>query len=336
MTCFHPLTAYSRGRNPDTGKLIIKFTPPRGGDNDCGELTLPCGQCRGCRLERSRQWAIRCMHEASLHESNCFITLTFSPESLSERSQNRYGEWSLDVVDWQLFMKRFKSWVRYKYGSTAAKKIRFYHCGEYGEMCARCALSIFNCKCGVDVLPVLGRPHYHACIFGFDFPDKEVFKVVNGHPLYTSKALQNLWPYGFSTIGSVTFESAAYCARYIMKKINGDLAENHYFRFDTGEILQPEYTTMSRRPGIARDFIDKYMDDVYPHDFVVVNGKKMRPPRYYDSVLKTERPYTFDDIKYKRALEAEKHLDNNTPERLTVRELVMEQAISLLPRNKEF
>lgn len=322
MTCFHPLSAFrSRVKNGD-GKRDIIFNSMKAADHEA--IKLPCGQCIGCRIDRSRQWAVRCVHEASQHSKNCFITLTFSPESLACRS----NEWSLDVRDWQLFMKR----LRKKFGP----KIRFYHCGEYGEMCGNCNASIFSCSCGSSVRPVLGRPHYHACIFGFDFPDKELWKVINGQNLYISRSLQELWPHGFSTIGDVTFESAAYVARYIMKKINGGRAEDHYVRYDTGEVLKPEYTTMSRRPGIAREWIDKYVDDVYPHDFVIINGKKYRPPRYYDGILKTERPYTFDEVKHIRECNAERHVDNCTPERLNARELVQLQAFKLLPRNKEF
>jgi len=329
MTCFHPLDAV---RIVDKNNFVrISFNPmekPLG-----ASLKLPCGQCIGCRLERSRQWAIRCVHEASLHDKNCFITLTFNPEYLSTRS----NPWSLCKRDFQLFMKRFRK----RFGS----RIRFYHCGEYGEMCSQCDKSLFHCKCDTPV-KVLGRPHYHACIFGFDFADKELWRVTpTGHKLYISKSLEELWTcpktklqMGFCTIGDVTFESAAYVARYILKKITGDedKVDAHYFRHDSGEVLLPEYTTMSRRPGIGRDFIDKYLDDVYPSDFVILNGKKMRPPRYYDGVLKTDRPYTFDDIKFRREENAKKHVDNNTPDRLLVREAVQKDSMKLLPRNKEF
>jgi hypothetical protein len=307
MPCFHPVTAWrSKDVNPDTGKRPMVFNPKMAYQADAPEK-LPCGQCVGCRLERSRQWAIRCMHEAQMHEQNCFITLTFSPEALEQRE----NMWSLDVRDWQLFMKK----LRKKYGSG----IRFYHCGEYGEKNR--------------------RPHYHACIFGFDFPDKELWKVTpTGHRLYISRSLEELWPYGFSTIGDVTFESAAYVARYIMKKINGDKADEHYEWIDdeTGEVspLRPEYTTMSRRPGIGRTWCDRYIDDVYPHDFVVVNGVKMRPPKYYDGVLATVRPYEFDEVKENRLINAEKHVDNNTTDRLKVREQVQLAKLSLLPRNE--
>lgn len=336
MVCFHPLDAtriQTLSERPELrhiNKSKISFRPS---DRPLGvPIKLPCGQCHGCRLERSRQWAVRCMHEASLHNRNCFITLTFSPEYLATRK----NEWSLDVRDFQLFMKR----LRKRFGSG----IRFYHCGEYGQMCGNCDRSLFYCQCGVNTLRVLGRPHYHACLFGFDFPDKQLFRVTpTGNLLYTSEALDDLWScprtgmsMGFSTIGDVTFESAAYVARYIMKKITGDAADDHYFRYDTGEVLKPEYTTMSRRPGIARGWLDKYMDDVYPHDFVIVNGKKVRPPRYYDGVLRTERPYSFDDVKFLREENAKKHLDETTPERLQVREAVLLQSLKLLPRDKDF
>lgn len=306
MPCFHPVDCWQSKHLKENGKTHIVFSFPNRFEN-YNSIQVPCGQCIGCRLERSRQWAIRCMHEAQTHEDNCFITLTFSPEELDKRK----NPWSLDVRDFQLFMKK----LRKKFGS----KIRFYHCGEYGE--------------------INKRPHYHACIFGFDFPDKKLWKETKtGHRLYTSEALEKLWPYGFSTIGDVTFESAAYVARYIMKKINGADAPDHYewVDVDTGVItpLKPEYNTMSRRPGIGRDWLIKYMDDVFPHDFVVVNGKKMRPPKYYDRVLEQERPYEFDEVKINREKNIQNHLDNNTSDRLNVREAVQKAKLNLLPREE--
>jgi hypothetical protein len=295
------------------GKHQITFSRQKAHDHEA--IKLPCGQCVGCRLEKSRQWAMRCIHEAQLYENNCFITLTFAPEHLEKRD----NPWSVDVRDFQLFMKR----LRFKYGSN----IRFFHCGEYGEK--------------------NGRPHYHACIFNFDFPDKELWKKTEtGCDLYISQSLQTLWPYGFSTIGEVTFESAAYCARYIMKKINGKMRDEkkengltHYEIVDpdSGEIrhINPEYTTMSRRPGIGRFWMHKYMADVYPHDYVVINGVKCRPPRYYDGVLETTRPYEFDEVKENRLTKASKHDDNNTPDRLLIREKCQNARLKLLPRTLE-
>jgi hypothetical protein len=304
MTCYHPLQAwYSKEINP-SGKRSLVFNPKKAHQPDA-PLEIACGQCIGCRLERSRQWAIRCTHEASLYEDNCFITLTFDDDNLYKRD----NPWSLDVRDFQLFMKR----LRKQYGDG----IRFYHCGEYGDL--------------------YKRPHYHACLFNFDFPDKQLWRVINGHRLYRSPSLERIWPYGFSTVGTMTFESAAYCARYILKKQTGDNAEKRYHAIDdeTGEYfdLKPEYNTMSRRPGIAAGWYEKFRDDVYPHDYVVMRGKKMRPPKFYDRLLERTRPYEFDQIKEDRVMSAMVHDDNLTPERLAVRELCKLEQLKKLPRN---
>lgn len=307
MPCFHPLHGF-RSRTPSAnGKFGVVFNPKLGYVDM--PLTVPCGQCVGCRLDRSRQWAIRCSHEAQLHESNCFITLTYSDEWLPY-------DWSLDVSVFQRFMKR----LRNRFGSG----IRFYHCGEYGDK--------------------YGRPHYHACIFGMDFPDKRLHKVErNGTRLYTSEILSSIWAdpdtgltYGHAIIGDVTFESAAYVARYIMKKVNGDMAQRHYEFVDpvTGEIFQrkPEYTTMSRRPGLGKGWYDKFKDDVYPRDFIMHKGKKLLPPKFYDRQYEFSDPSEYSLIKSKRMINAKKFVDDNTPDRLSVKERVTLSRLNQLTR----
>jgi len=255
-------------------------------------LKVSCGQCSGCRLERSRQWAVRCVHESKMHKQNCFLTLTYDDEHLPATR-------SLDVKDWQNFAKKLRRQVG---------PFRFFHCGEYGDE--------------------NGRPHYHAAVFGLDFhEDRKLYKTTKtGDRLYTSARLQKVWPQGFHTIGALTFESAAYVARYVMKKINGDRAEAHYARVDpnTGECwsLKPEYTTMSRRPGIGTTWITKFSADVYPSDEVIIGGKTARPPKFYDSHLERENPELLREIKIRRAKKAAKHRFDQTPDRLAVREAV--------------
>lgn len=257
-------------------------------------IDLPCGQCVGCRLERSRQWAVRCVHEASLHEKNCFITLTYNKENLP-------ADQSLDVKHFQDFMKR----LRFKYGP----KIRFFHCGEYGEN--------------------FGRPHYHACLFNHDFSDKILWSERQGCKLYRSQELEEIWGKGYATVGEVTFESAAYVARYIMKKITGDKAEKHY------EGKKPEYTTMSRRPGIAKGWIEKYTTDVYPSDNLVLRGKEMKPPKFYDNYFELTNPEKFSTVKRNRAQHAEKIAEKEPFYRLAVREEHQELKSKTLKRGYE-
>lgn len=190
MPCYHPIPGWrAKHTNWLTGRRAVVFNP-RDGLEKC---EIPCGKCIGCRLERSRQWAVRCMHEAKLYDRNCFLTLTYNDANLPANG-------SLVPERFQLFMKR----LRKKYGAG----IRFFHCGEYGEE--------------------LGRPHHHALLFNHDFDDKWFYKGVGGNKLYTSKTLDELWGHGFCSIGAVTFESAGYVARYALKKITGPIAEEHY------------------------------------------------------------------------------------------------------------
>lgn len=324
MPCFSPLQALRLGVKPN-GKANIKIFKTRFKNYSIVhpdvDLLIPCGQCVGCRLERSRQWAARCVHEASLHNNNCFITLTFDEDHLLSREH----PFSLEVRDFQLFMKR----LRKKFGNG----IRFYQCGEYGDR--------------------YGRPHYHACIFNFDFPDRVLWKQSNGIPLYTSESLSKLWPFGYSSVGDVTFESAAYVARYIMKKLSGfKAAEVHdvfdsvtetvysktfyeYVDFLTGEtyMRRPEYTTMSRRPGIASGWFDKWaMVDTYPNDFVVLRGRKMLPPKFYDSKLPEDM---LKELKANRIAKALEFVEDQSPGRLIVREKCAAAKLRLFGRNVE-
>lgn len=295
MACFYPLTGF----RPRSGtKLVFNA---RDGYAD-RPVVVPCGQCVGCRLERSRVWAVRCMHEASLYDNNCFITLTYSPANMP------YGE-TLVKSDFQKFMKK----LRFHHGDG----IRFFHCGEYGAKTS--------------------RPHYHAIIFNFDFTDRKPWKQnSNGDTVFVSEILENLWGLGMTTVGDVTFESAAYVARYIMKKVTGELASSHYESIsEYGEVIQkqPEYITMSRRPGIGKGWIDLFGNtDVFPHDRVIMNGAKFRPPRFYDGIFELANPDGFLRTKARRRSKASKHADNNTPERLRVREEVQLARVERLKR----
>ncbi len=270
-------------------------------------VTVACGQCRGCRLEKSRQWAVRCLHENTMSSTSCFLTLTYEDSKLPPNN-------SLVLSHWQDFAKR----LRHTRGP-----FRFFHCGEYGERTF--------------------RPHYHALVFGLDFDaDKKLYTMTNGFPLYTSDELDSIWTHGFCQIGEVTFESAAYVARYVMKKQTGAFGKAMYGEAvdpETGEVhppIKPPYTTMSRRPGIGKTWLDKYgLSDVYPFDEVIVNGQACRPPSFYDYVLEKEDPAALAAIKAKRIKLGRRHRANNTPERLAVREEIAERKTDLLPR-KEF
>lgn len=298
MPCYSPMPAV---RMSDGS---VKFVSRNKAGVD-GTLELPCGQCIGCRLERSRQWAMRCLHESSLYDRNCFITLTYDDAHLPHGGTLRYS-------DFQKFMKRLRK--------RSVLPVRFYMGGEYGES-------------GTI------RPHYHACLFGYDFPDRVPFKrSASGEMLYTSKLLEELWPLGLSTVGNVTFQSAAYIARYCLQKVTGDAAVDHYRVItDDGEIIDrtPEFNHMSLKPGIGARWLEKYQTDVFPRDYVVINGNKTKPPKYYDTLFERENPGEFSEIVAQRELDGYKDFlkGEQSSARLSVKEKVTAARVSFLKRN---
>ena len=192
-------------------------------------------------------------------------------------------------------------------------------CGEYG--------------------PENFRPHYHACIFGFNFPDRKPLRLLDsGCQVFQSKTLDSLWPFGFSSIGAVTFESAAYVARYCVQKVTGDQAANHYRRVDaeTGEIysLVPEFNRMSLKPGIGATWLHRFASDVYRNDTVIARGVECAPPRYYDKWLDKN----YHDRALSNFVDREfSALDNaadNTEDRLLVKEQIAEARFSMFHRKE--
>lgn len=306
MPCYSPLRGWREPFPNKNGKFRISGIKARSANAPVPPgvcvVDLPCGQCIGCRLERSRKWAVRCMNEASLHDRNCFITLTYDDAHLPS-----FG--GLDAKALQLFFKRLRKY--------AGPKVRFFACGEYGSQ--------------------LGRPHYHAVLFNFDFADKKLWKSGGVGNLYTSAVLGRLWPFGFSTVGDVTFESAAYVARYVLKKVTGDLAKSHYTKLDpyTGELyeIEPEFVRMSRRPGIGRDWYSRYSGDVFPSDFMISRGVKMKPPRFYDGIYELTDPELMAVVRERRSVKAWAGRDDSTLDRLKVREQVAHAGLSLKRRS---
>lgn len=261
------------------------------------EMDVPCGRCIGCRLEKSRKWAMRCVMEAQQHKDNCFLTLTYAPEFLP-------ADGSLVKRDLQLFIKRLRK-------AFSGVKIRYFACGEYGEKFA--------------------RPHYHLILFGFcplDYRSKKCTRVSSALSCLLSpsdslrppaillnqsldddsnltvtysRSIESIWGLGHVAVGDMTFESAAYVARYCLKKITGDDADEHY------QGRQPEFIVMSRKPGIAADWFDKFSGDVYPGDKCFARGVLCKPPRYFDKLLEKLDPLLYTEIKEARKQYAKKH-----------------------------
>lgn len=312
--CYHPIHGYyGAGRFVPTGG--------RAGDAAKGfkgvfghPLTVPCGKCLGCRKETARQWAVRMMHESQMHEESAFLTLTYDEEHIP-------FDRGLDREAVPAFVKRLRKRIE-------PRRISYFQCGEYGADGS--------------------RPHYHLALFGYNFPDRTRWTTRDGNQCWRSATLEELWPFGFSEIGSLTFGSATYIARYVTKKVanherkDRDVHEAEHARyerydFDTGEIyyVPREFATMSLKPAIGRTWIEKFWRDVYPNDEVVVRGKTCRPPRYYDRFMdledekggSSERRAIIKEVRASRL--ASLGFGDTTEERLRMSEVCAEKELGI-------
>lgn len=298
MPCFSPLKAYKEW-TPEEAKYkvtiigqaddrIERLKTPRG-----EFFEIPCGHCIGCRLDYAKEWANRCMLEAKEYKHNEMLTLTYNEENLPVTKTEKTHEGIVEHAtlvkkDVQDFLKRLRQTWKRKYNW---ENIRFYMCGEYGEL--------------------NGRPHYHLIMFNLPVFDKEYLNTnKKGYEQMTSKEIEAIWGKGRIALSPVNWETCSYVARYIMKKQKGPGSKEYYE--EKGQI--PEYVCMSRNPGIARNYYEQKKDTIYLTDEIFIptkNGiQKVRPNRYFDKLYDIEEPGIMSDIKRKREAKAEASLKN--------------------------
>lgn len=207
-----------------------------------GGRKFPCGVCIACRLQRSNVWAMRMLHEMQYYESSSFITLTYRDVDCPAELKPKHL---------QDFMKR----LRY---DLDGRKIKYFAAGEYGEL--------------------LGRPHYHAILFGVSVKEKN----------YIDKA----WKFGFTKIGSVTEMSCRYVASYLMGA--DEAIESSKWQ---GKKQKP-FLRCSQ--GLGKRWLMDNKQTVLKNMSCKVKGKEVGIPRYYTKLLKNE---ITDDLANNKTLE---------------------------------
>ena len=263
MACRTPIRMYRRkeGRDRVTGSWPL-VSNPRDGCIDL-PVEIPCGRCIHCRLANSRGKTIRLVHELQYHDTACFLTLTYDddnipigPKGVPTLTRGQKG----DVT---LFLKRLRHFL-------PNYELKYFNCGEYGDRTA--------------------RPHHHIVLYGYDFIEDRQLVQSSPMKLYSSNFLDSVWQKGGCRIGTVTWDSASYVASYCVKKLTGEMAKEAY---DDNDIIPP-YMTSSL--AIGKQWILDWIDDVYPRDRIFVRGHASKPPRYYDDVLKSERPDLYKQV----------------------------------------
>lgn len=306
MACLYPVPA----NRDEQGEITLRRDLSEARAEDGQYLEIPCGSCHSCHALRVRGWAIRAHHESLTNTrpyeghdivNGCFITLTYADSHLPP-------DGSLNVVHWQNFAKKLRNHL----GS-----FRYLHCGEYGSSGTK-------------------RPHYHAILFGQDFHEDRTFWTEDENGIqWRSEMLERCWTdshgnsRGFSTLAAVNFKTASYVAGYVFKKLKHNehlrdrqvetLVKRQYerpdgstYEWDTwvpDDPIKPEYITMSRRPGLGTDWIEKNLHVVYPRDLVTIGNKHFHPPKFYDKILEKRDPELYSHVLNKRA----EHIEEKGP-----------------------
>lgn len=325
MPCYHPLKGLWYGGLTENGKKKYKIVSK---DSPISSLAfqkplevieVPCQKCIGCRLDYSRQWADRCMLEAKQYpkNNNWMVTLTYDPEHITMRPGANRETGELELVgtlvpeDLTKFMKDLRRYYKYHHNH---ENIRFYACGEYG--------------------PQTYRPHYHLIIFNMPLRQEELkyfFSNKEGDKIYLCEKIEKIWGKGQITVGEVTWNSAAYVARYVMKKQKGKGSKRYYQLLN----IEPEFVRMSRKPGIAYKYFEENKEKIYEADEIIINNKKgeakiIKPCKYYDRLYDLDSPEAMKAIKERRKELAEISEKN----RLSKTDLDKETYLSLCEQNK--
>lgn len=360
MSCTNPMKGYKA----PNGGFTYKQSQSLFGEH----MTLPCGNCVSCRLQKSIDRGIRCMHEASMWEDNIFATFTFDNEHLPKDKNLDYEIFKTFIKNLRWHLSEKKINPKTNRLKRFYRQLRFFACGEYGG-------NIFNendtwlwdrrnyTEKGL-VPPTIPRAHFHAIIFNWRPHDAEPYYISkSGRQVYKSNYLSRIWKNGRCDFGDVTLNSCQYVARYQMKKQNSNVKTGFtakygqpLYDYETGEYIchHPEtpelaygstgYTdkeTKKRYGAIGSTWLEKYYKtDCFNLGFVLgplPKAKKMKIPNYYWKWLEKNHPSEFIHYRkqYEKDLEKleDKFIAESDNLRLEAKEKIINQKVKKLIRS---
>ena len=283
MPCYFP----NQVLFPDNGRPI--FEGSRSFEEEKGHLPggfLPCGSCDGCRLKKAQDWSIRCVHAASFHKHNYFLTLTYNDQHLPKEGVVRKHV-ARFIKSLQRKFNRHRRSVGLPY-----YKFEYFYCGEYGENASM-------------------RAHYHVCLFGLELTDLVPFKrSKRGNLTYKSSFLEECWYRGYVDVGFFTPSAAKYTAMYIQKsKRERQMGRTHWVRDRNGFSYERNNEFSGSSKSLGLNFLKKWTSDIFPSDNCAISEvqkdgtKKTRlfsSPAYYLRKLKEISIDLYEKVKAKR------------------------------------
>lgn len=271
--------------------------------HDVKFTSIPCGKCIGCRLDYSRSWADRgtLELESSFQPNAWFLTTTYDNNHLPMEDEIitsdgfSFTPWDEEAWKGNLEPKHVTDFIRdlrdYFSDKFNYRGIRYMVCGEYGSQSK--------------------RPHYHWILYDCPLPIKSFYKPRvdwKKDVYWQNHIIEKFWKHGLINICEANWETIAYVARYITKKVNGE--DSEYFYAAQGQIK--EFFRTSRMPGIGRRYYEEHKDEIYEKDQISIKTKKgllhNTPPLYFDKLYANENPERMEEIKEARQKKAIENL----------------------------
>lgn len=248
-----------------TGNGRKKLIPYRISETD-EEILLPCGRCSSCRVNKSREWAVRCVCEAKSHENNYFLTLTIDDDHLKDSCGN-IGVKNLMFAptacmdDLTAFVKRLRADQDYHHDN----RLKWFGCTEYGDSS--------------------NRPHGHMILFGPILDDLKPWTKSGSNWLYRSEYLESKWKQGNILVGEMTAESAQYVAKYCSK------VTDEYKKSCEELGVEVPKLRMSRNPGIGIEYLKHHRLQILNDNGIYIHGKLVPIPEYWKEMYMMEEEY---------------------------------------------
>lgn len=285
-SCLRPSIMYASGFNK-SGKVRYSFVPSKDPvvASHQRSILVPCCKCAGCLRDRRDAWVSRLVSERFAHDSSCFLTLTYNDD-------NYDGRFHRDHV--QRFVKRVRNLPRDL--GVPSFNLRYFIVGEHGSR--------------------TGRVHYHAIFYGLDFLSDSfspyVVSFKNQYPIYSSKVLESLWPYGYVSVGGADIGSIRYVTKYAVKGLV-DGSSEHFVVYSQG-LGRSIYVDVSRKGRKVFARPRSLMLSHWSSGYIVLpdssrySFRRFPVPRSVDAWAERLMPDVYDDVKSKRRLFASRRV----------------------------
>lgn len=214
-------------------------------------LSVPCGWCLNCRIDRRNFLEDCCNYEYNNYGCGAFVTFTYDDNHIPMVTSplDNIPRPTLRRDDVKKFLYRLRSKINY-YGldvKICNPRFKVLYCGEYGDS--------------------FGRPHYHFLFFGLDY-------------MACQKIFYESWKNG--SIESLPIKDG--CFRYVLKYLDKQIKGVEAKKLYEDNNVEAPFSYHSVKFGYG--MLSNQIGYIEKNNYMYKNGAFERPlPSYYKKQL---------------------------------------------------